>query len=407
MILTACSAPASTAHLVVQFADGSTHLHTVSWSGELTRVQALQQAGYAVDTDAAGEALCRIEGQGCPPEDCFCSANLWAQGQWDGDNWDSQTWPPPPLQDGDWVAFRMGTQEDLSDWGLEGFLADAPVYQAAERALDWLQSQQTAAGGYDDGFDAVAASVRSLLAVGAAGRDPAAWGSPSLEAYLSETVTEDLVQYAQGAASAAGKLAVAVAWAGLDPAAFAGLDLPATIADFYDPATGAYGPGSGDTAWAILGLYAAQQPIPEAVVPFLEGVQLEDGGWAWNEMQPQSEVQHTAVVVQALLAAGAPSDSEAVLRALALVRQAANPDGGYPYQVPGESDLGATAAVIQMWLSVGAEGADAEALAAARSYLLSQQEEDGSLRAWSPLYATQEAIPALLGRPFGPVAGGR
>ncbi len=403
----ACSRPPdNTAHVLVQFADGQPHLRTVSWSGELSRVQALELAGYAVVADAAGEAICSIEGQGCPAEDCFCPANLWAQGVWKGEAWDSDTWPPPPVQDGDLIAFRLGAQPDFSDWGLAGHLADASGYFAAERALEWLRSQQGPEGRYDDGFDPVGASVRTLLALGATGRDPAAWGSPSLETYLTETAADGVAAYAQSAPAAAGKLALAVAWAGRDAASYAGLDLPALMAGAYDEATGAYGGGSGDTAWAVLGLYAAGEPIPQGVVNFIEGAQLADGGWAWNEMQPRSEVQHTAVVIQALLAAGARPDSDPVARGLALLRGAANPDGGYPYQAPGDSDLPTTAAVLQALQSAGG-AEDAGAIEAARSYLLSQQEADGSLHAWSPLYATQECVPALMGRAFGPRAGGQ
>ena len=404
----ACARPApNTAHVVIQFADGQTHLRTISWSGELTRVQALELAGYAVASDAAGEAICSIAGQGCPAQDCFCPANLWAQGQWDGEGWNGEAWPPPPVQAGDLIAFRLGGHPDYSDWGLAGHLADASGYLAADRALEWLRSQQGPDGGYDDGLNPVGAAVRSLLALGAAGYEPAAWGSPSLDAYLTQSAASDVVAYAESSAAASGKLAVAVAWAGQNPASYAGLDLPALIAGTFDAATGAYGGGSGDTAWAVLGLYAAGQPIPQRVVAFFEGSQLGDGGWAWNEMQPQGEVQHTAVVIQALLAAGAPRDGDAIARAMAFVRQTANPDGGYPYQAPGESDLGSTAAVIQALLSVGAVGDDAEALAAAQRYLQSQQDADGSLRAWSPLYATQECLPALMGRTFGPLAGGQ
>lgn len=406
--LIGCARPApQTAHVVVQFADGATTLRPISWTGELTRVAALELAGLTVAADPAGEVVCSIAGEGCPSDDCFCPANRWAQGHWDGAGWDTETWPPPPVANGDVIAFRLGAQPDHSDWGLAGYMADAPTYLAASRAIEWLGAQQGDDGSYDDGFDQIGASVRSLLAISAAGYDPAVWGSPSLSAFLLETAAERTSAYAQGSAAAAGKLAVATAWAGLDPANVAGLDLPALITAAHDPATGAFGGGSGDSAWAVLGLSAAGQPVPQGVIAFLEGSQLEDGGWTWNEMQPQSEVQHTALVIQALLAAGVPRDSETVGRALALVRAAANPDGGYPYQAPGDSDVATTAAVIQALLSVGDMATDGQALAAARGYLQSQQDAEGAMQGFSPLFATQESIPALMGRPFGARAQGQ
>jgi hypothetical protein len=213
--------------------------------------------------------------------------------------------------------------------------------------------------------------------------------------------------YAQGSAAAAGKLTVAATWAGLDPSNVVDLDLPALIAAAYDPATGAFGGGSGDSAWAVVGLRAAGQPVPQNVVSFFQGSQLADGGWSWNEMQEQSELQHTALVIQALQAAGVPRDDATLGRALALLRASANPDGGYPYQAPGDSDVATTAAVIQALVGVGDLAADGQALAAARAYLTGQQNAEGAMQGWSPLFATQESIPALLGRPFGPLPQGQ
>ncbi len=396
----------ASAHLVVQFADDAAQVRPVSWSGELTRVQALELAGYDVVSDAEGEAICSIQGQGCPANDCFCADNLWAQGQWDGDDWNTDAWPPPAVAEGDVLAFRLGAQPDYSDWGLSGHLLDAPSYVAASEALAWLRTQQGDDGGYDDGFDPIGASVRSLLALGAAGHDPHAWGDPSLSHYLFDSEAERTRAYAQGSAAAAGKLAIAAQWAGLNPMDLAGLDLANEIEASFDPDMGAYGGGSGDTAWAVLGLYAMEQPIPAGVVAFFQDAQLDDGGWSWNELQSESEIQHTAIVIQSLLAAGAPPDGTVVSRALTLVHDAVNPDGGYPYQPSGDSDLGTTAAVVQALLSVGHKTNNGEALDAAHAYLLSMQQEDGSLEAWSPLYATQEVIPALMGRTFGPLPQG-
>ena len=393
---------AASAHVVVQFADGATHIRPVAWSGEMTRVQALEQAGYDVVSDEAGEAICSIEGYGCPATDCFCPDNLWAQGQWEEDGWDTDAWPPPAVVEGDVLAFRLGAQPDYSDWGLSGRLLEAPNYVAAYGALDWLRGQQEEDGGYDDGFDAIGATVRSLLAVGAAGLDPDAWGEPSLSAYLTQAEAESTRAYAQGSAAAAGKLAIAAQWAGMDPTDLAGLDLADEIAATFDADTGAYGGGSGDAAWAVLGLYAIEQPIPQEVIAFFVEAQQEDGGWSWNELQSESEIQHTAIVVQALLAAGESRDSAALSSAMSLVSDAANPDGGYPYQIGGDSDLGTTAAVIQALIGMGHQETDGQALYDALAYLRDMQQEDGSLEAWSPLYATQEAIPALMGRTLGP-----
>ena len=77
------------------------------------------------------------------------------------------------------------------------------------------------------------------------------------------------------------------------------------------------------------------------------GVQNADGGWAWNEWGTSSEVQHTAMVVQALLAAGESVTSTEVIRAMAFIASGKNGDGGYAYQPRGPSDANTTSAVVQ------------------------------------------------------------
>ena len=72
-----------------------------------------------------------------------------------------------------------------------------------------------------------------------------------------------------------------------------------------------------------------------------------DGGWAWNEWGTSSEVQHTALVVQALLAAGKSVTSTEVISAQTFIDSARNDDGGYAYQPGGPSDANTTSAVVQ------------------------------------------------------------
>jgi len=128
------------AHVVVQFMNGDTAVRPITWTDTISRVAALKAAGF--DVEHSGDAVCSIEGEGCPATDCFCSDNLWAQGRWAGAAWDTTAWPPPNLADGDVVAFRNGTQPDYSDWGLTGLLPAAPTYVAASDALEWMRDQQ-------------------------------------------------------------------------------------------------------------------------------------------------------------------------------------------------------------------------------------------------------------------------
>ncbi|NLF02813.1 MAG: hypothetical protein GX601_17745, partial [Anaerolineales bacterium] len=392
------------AHVVVQFANGDTAVRPITWTDTISRVAALKAVGFTVEHN--GDLVCSIEGEGCPVSNCFCADNLWAQGQWAGTAWDTTAWPPANLVDGDVIAFRNGTQPDYSDWGLTGLLPAAPTYVAASDALEWMRSQQQSDGSYDDGFGKIGASVRALIALGSAGYDPDAWGSPSLLHFLTVVSPIETAQYAASSASGAGKLTVGAAWTGQTVTDFIGLNLPISITAYYSPTTGAYGSGSGDTAWAMLGLYAAGETIPTQTIDFLEGVQNADGGWAWNEWSTDSEVQHTAACVQALLAAGEPVTATEIISAQAFIASAKNGDGGYGYQVGNASDVDTTAFVLQSLLSAGQIPTGNWCTTIRCGYLLSEQAADGSFIYYgSPsLYATQEAIPSLMHRPYGPLA---
>jgi hypothetical protein len=389
------------AHVVVQFANGNTAVRPITWTGTISRVAALETAGFTVEHD--GDTVCSIDGDGCPATDCFCPDNWWAQGQWAGMAW-GEPYPFPNLVDGDVIAFRNAT--GFSDWGLTGWLPAAPTYVAASDALEWMRGQQQSDGSYDDGFGQIGASVRALIALGSAGYDPAEWGNPSLLNFLTVVSKTETVNYAANSASGAGKLTIGAAWTSQTVTDFVDINLPLSITAYYSPTAGSYGNGSGDTAWAMLGLYAADEDIPTQTIDFLKSVQNADGGWAWNEWGTDSEVQHTATCVQALLAAGEPVTVTEVVSALVFIDSAKNSDGGYGYQVGNDSDVDTTAFVIQSLLSAAQNPAGNWCTTIRCRYLLSEQAADGSFLFYgSPsLYATQEAIPALMQRPFGPLA---
>jgi hypothetical protein len=309
-------------------------------------------------------------------------------------------WPPPNLADGDVIAFRNST-----NWGLTGKLPGAQTYVAATDALEWMRDQQGSDGSYSDSLGQIGASVRALIALGAAGYDPAEWGDPnSLLDFLTVVSATETADYAATSASAAGKLAVGAAWTGQTVTDFAGINLPVSITAYYSATTGGYGTGSGDTAWAMLGLYAAGESVPTETIEFLKGVQNADGGWSWNEWGSTSEAQHTATCVQALLAAGEPVTASEVISALVLIDSAANGDGGYGYQAGDASDTNTTAYVLQSLLSAGQDPAGNWCTALRYRYLFSEQMADGSFPGYSALYSTQEMIPGLMHRPYGPLA---
>jgi hypothetical protein len=392
----------NSAHLVVQFSDGDTAVRPVTWTGTISRVGALKSAGFAVEH--TGDTVCSIDGDGCPATDCWCADNLWAQGQWAGTTWDDSAWPPPNPTDSDVVAFRNGTQPDYSDWGLKGFLPGAPTYVAASDAAEWMRDQQQSDGSYPSWAGPIAGSVRSLIALHSVGYDPDEWGSPSLLNFLTVVSKTETANYAATGAAEAGRLALGAAWTDQTVTDFAGINLPVSITTYYSPTSGAYGDGSGDTAWAMLGLHAAGDDIPTQTVSFLKGVQNTDGGWSWNEWGTDSEVQHTALCIQALLAAGEPVTSTELADALSLIESGKNSDGGYGYMVGDASDLNTTVYVIQSLLAAGQDPVGNWCATTQCRYLFSKQEANGSFPGYAPLYSVQEAIPALMHRPYGPLA---
>ena len=388
----------STGHVVVQFSDGDTTVRPITWTGNITRVAALEAAG--LDVESSGETVCSIEGDGCPVTDCFCADNWWGQGEWAGTAWAETYSPPNLLTDGDVIAFRNG----IFDYGLTGKLPGAPTYVAASDALEWMRDQQQSDGSYPSWAGPIAGSARALVTLGSAGYDPDEWGSPSLLDFLTEISKTETVDYAATGAAEAGRLAIGAAWTGQTVTDFAGINLPISITAYYSPTSGAYGDGSGDTAWAILGLHAAGETIPTQTISFLKSVQNADGGWAWNEWGASSEVQHTALCVQALLAAGEPVTSTEMAGALAYIGSARNNDGGYGYVAGGSSDVNTTAYVLQSLLSAGQEPVGNWCATVRYGYLLSQQMADGSFAGYTALLAAQEAVPALMHQPYGPLA---
>lgn len=189
--------------------------------------------------------------------------------------------------------------------------------------MTWLAGQQRNDGGW--GFFGSSDAGQTLDAVFAYvgnGFDPL-----SVRATAGVTTALDFLEgaaarYTRDDAGAifpaqTGKLIVGVVASGRNPNQFGidpsnvypdGLRLVDDLLSTYQPATGAYsstalrGFSSGaanatNQAFAILGLAAAQRPIPENALAFLVSLQAEDGRWG--------SVDTTGLALQALIAGGA------------------------------------------------------------------------------------------------------
>jgi hypothetical protein len=383
------------ATVVVQFDTSARFARPITFTDPISGFKALALSGLAVeaiDTDF-GPAVCSIEGVGCPVEDCFCSDKFWGYSYWDGSAWQSY-----PVGAGSSVISQTGAIEGWR-WGVfgESSVAVTPTLQALD-ALGWLEAQQTIAGS----FGSVAATLESMLAVGANGQRAAALrrepGGASVEAYIS-TVGR---AYSRADAGAAGKLAVAVA--------AANACLPAgsvTPSSHYSLTLGAYSSATGSNAWALLGAIAISETVPSAAVDSVREQQLASGAWEWSPGFGE-DTNSTALAIQALIAAGVPVSATEVVSGLAWLDAVQSADGGFPYAPGAEavSDVNSTSYVLQALAAAGEDPTAARWTASGGhvlGYLATLQLADGSVE-WMPgsgpnQLATQQAIPALLGQP--------
>ncbi len=182
---------------------------------------------------------------------------------------------------------------------------------------------------------------------------------------------------------------------------------------------GSFGDLANLTAFAVLALRAAGQPIRDPIVrraaSWLARQQEPDGGFGFAKRGGGSDVDDTAAALQALVAAGLRA-SRAVARGTSYILATQNLDGGFPQQAGGESNAQSTAWAIQ---ALGATAHDVQSVTrhGSRSplgYLVSLIAPDGSVRysrtgAQTPVWVTAQALTALAVRPLpiAPVRGAR
>jgi len=209
-------------------------------------------------------------------------------------------------------------------------LSGQPLYNLSylhgvTQAFNFLFDAQDNDGGWGD----VGQTIDAILAIKTAGWDPQTVikGGAAPLSYIADNMTS----YLDSGPDAIGKTILGIAAAGRDPSDFAGVDLVALLMDTYDCESGTF--GVSDNTWhqafAILGLNAASEDIPQAAVDSLIHLQQGDGGWeyaagfgTWPD--------NTALAVQALIAAGVAEDNPVIQSALTYLQsqQTYNGDWG-------------------------------------------------------------------------------
>jgi squalene-hopene cyclase-like protein/prenyltransferase/squalene oxidase-like repeat protein len=168
------------------------------------------------------------------------------------------------------------------------------------------------------------------------------------------------------------------------------------------------------TSFAIFALRVAGSTADNRLVNsagrWLAAQQGRDGGFGFAGRGAGEDVDDTAAALQGVIDATGQRASASVGRAVAYLRRAQNPDGGFPQQPRGPSNAQSTAWAVQ-GLSAAGTSPNAVKRAGSRSpigYLESLAAPDGSVRysrtsAQTPVWVTAEALTALAGKPF-PVA---
>jgi energy-coupling factor transport system substrate-specific component len=161
------------------------------------------------------------------------------------------------------------------------------------------------------------------------------------------------------------------------------------------------------TAFAILAFRAPGRKADQTSIRWVERQQNRDGGWSTTGRGAPSTIDDTAAGCR-------PSGTRrSTGRAVAWLARQQNPDGGFPLSSRAPSNAQSTAFAIQGILAARRDPARFRR-GGARSpvaYLLSLQQEDGSIRYsrtsdQTPTWVTSQALAALARRPL-PVKAAR
>ncbi len=177
---------------------------------------------------------------------------------------------------------------------------------------------------------------------------------------------------------------------------------------------GSFGHLVNITAFAIFALRVAGSSADNLLVSdagrWIAAQQDSDGGFGFAGRGGGEDVDDTAAALQAVIDASGQRAGAVVAHAVAYLRHAQNPDGGFPQQPGGESNAQSTAWAVQ---GLDAAGVNVSAVKRGHSrsplaYLESLMAPNGSVyysrtSAQSPVWVTAQALTALAGKPF-PVA---
>ena len=313
--------------------------------------------------------------------------------------------------------------------------ATDPRPKTVTKGLDYLHSQQQT----DGGFGTTENTVWAMLGAVASGADIGsdlwtAGGSTPFSTLQASDLSKEAAAAGVNAPVYYSLAVMAYVAAGqADSLATAGspaVDLLAQLYQYQDmtdgsPYMGRFSPSLRDptdeavdtTAWAILAMQAAGGDPARlaAAVNWLAVQQNGDGGFPAHQYSASSDVEDTALAVQALIAGGRSASDPLIAGsatnpgARKFLQSNQLPDGGFPYAAGGSTiDGTSTAAAIQAIVAMGespsawkydsTSNSPKEALAALQ--LKTGAYEDQPATSSAPVTLTSWALVALMDQPF-------
>ncbi|MCJ7619900.1 MAG: hypothetical protein MUP64_06755, partial [Anaerolineae bacterium] len=275
--------------------------------------------------------------------------------------------------------------------------------RATDKALRWLSAHQNADGGFGDPASNPQSTCAVVLAFASAYEEPGSVqvsGTSPLDYLATQVVTQ--TNSAEGTAL----LILSVVAGNRDPRNFGGQHLVTILDGHYDSSTGRYyglaSDGIAAQALAIMALGAAKETTPPIAVTWLKDQQnADDGGWCPSPGEA-SDTKHTALSIQALMAAGELPGSQPVSDALLYLQDRQTDDAGFASSaLASVSDPASTSQAIQALLAAGENLLSSKwrrCLSTPFDALLDSQAGDGSFE--SGLEVTAAAVPGLMGRPL-------
>jgi hypothetical protein len=289
-----------------------------------------------------------------------------------------------------------------------------------EQAVNWLvQTHQNDDGGYasfsqgaNQAPSDMGGTVDALLALGSAGHDArtALAGETAVPFDYLEAHPADVATYAAADGGQAGKLLLALVSANEDPRDFIDQNFVIIATDHLSP-TGEFGVGDAfKQSLALLGLAAAEEPLPENSVQWLKDRQAENGSWD-DGFGTLDNPDTTAMAIMALVAAGMPAADPVLTGARQFLAASQLSSGGWAYGPGLNESASSTALVIQALGALGEDYASldgpwAQGQNTPLSAMLAYQSEEGGFQSdfgqglVLDFFATVQAIPAAAGQPY-------